>query len=219
MQSPRWDSSTHIIFSSHKIREAAATTILSKRWNDMWMAMPTLDFYGDCDKRDSLMDLVERALCGWSSKLQEFKLCLCVNSDESCLNYWISAAVRRKIQALDMSLYYDKPFLLPDCLFTCDSLTTLRLDLFSLHSLKLLPVVRFSSLICLTKVQYSEVDLPSVTYSAQLALVYPSTSRWSCFVNNKHYPRIDYRYLKILYMAIMCVSEGACINWLTKLTA
>ncbi|XWS15862.1 hypothetical protein CRYUN_Cryun34aG0038500 [Craigia yunnanensis] len=70
-------------------------------------------------------------------------------SDGARINSWLYAAVRHKVQRLALDLHFsfeveDRSFMLPHCLFTCESLKELDLDLF--YVLKVPSYIFFPSL-------------------------------------------------------------------------
>ncbi|KAF3956376.1 hypothetical protein CMV_018490 [Castanea mollissima] len=144
-------------------KDAAKTSILSKRWTYLWLSIPVLDFhdganhYSDSDeppyKRKHFMDFVERVLLLRDySTITKFSLTCNVLYDSSRINTWISAAVEHKVQVLNICLYkIREPFILPCCLFTCESLQELKLNIY--YPLKLPSFVSFSSLKILTLIR------------------------------------------------------------------
>ncbi|PNT39182.3 hypothetical protein POPTR_004G020200v4 [Populus trichocarpa] len=121
--------------------ERCCHSILSKRWKNLWMSVPNLDFE-------------EEGIFG--DRIQELLPSCDVHSDASHINTWIFAALCCKFQELKLDLYqYNaNESLLPHCLFTFQSLTVLELYLF--HDLKLL------STICLPNLK--ELKLPFITF-------------------------------------------------------
>lgn len=78
-----------------------------------------------------------------SSKIQRFELCCHIKSDGVHIITWISAAVSHKVEYLVVKLDdVDIPFMLPPCLFTCESIELLELKIYC--------IVEFPLAICLT---------------------------------------------------------------------
>ncbi|XP_022716066.1 F-box protein At4g22280-like [Durio zibethinus] len=106
------------------------------------------------------MNFVERVLLlRDSSSLQTFYLNCCVLSDGPHINTWIYAAIRHKIQSLMLRLSFEDInglFVLPQRLFTCESLMDLDLQFF--YDLKLPSVISFPSLKILTLVSVTFAD-------------------------------------------------------------
>ncbi|KAI5590536.1 hypothetical protein BDE02_04G015500 [Populus trichocarpa] len=121
--------------------ERCCHSILSKRWKNLWMSVPNLDF-----EEDGI----------FGDRIQELLPSCDVHSDASHINTWIFAALCCKFQELKLDLYqYNaNESLLPHCLFTFQSLTVLELYLF--HDLKLL------STICLPNLK--ELKLSFITF-------------------------------------------------------
>ncbi|KAK4588250.1 hypothetical protein RGQ29_019299 [Quercus rubra] len=99
------------------------------------------------------MDFVERVLLlREPSTITNFSLTCNVLSDSSRITTWISAAVKHKVQVLNIRLYkIGEPFMLPSCLFNCESLQELHLNMFNL--LELPSFVSFSNLKILTLIR------------------------------------------------------------------
>ncbi len=150
------DTIVQHIMSFLPTKDAVKTSILSKRWKYLWLSVPVLDFDDESTdsveespfKRKLFMDFVERVLLlRDSSPIMNFSLTLTCNapSDSSRINSWISAAVKHKVQVLNICLFkIGEPFVLPHRLFTCELLQELKLNMF--HCLKLPSFVSFSSL-------------------------------------------------------------------------
>jgi hypothetical protein len=136
----------HII-SSLSTKDAVRTSVLSKRWEYMWVSIPNLVFERSLrSKRTLLMNFVDRALCLRDSDIKRFILSCDVLSDASRVNTWISAVVRHNVQELYIELENFKgDFSLPYCLFTCKTLTSLHLNMWYMI-LKLPPTICFSNL-------------------------------------------------------------------------
>lgn len=144
------DSILGRILSFLPTKEAVRTSVLSKRWLYIWCLSPKLNFgYWHPDCRKLLMNFVERALVLRSSDIQKFSLLFEVCSDTSRVNTWISSVIRHRVQ--ELHLYLDsitETFLLPHCLFSCESLRIL--ELWMSHFMKLPSFICFSNLKILT---------------------------------------------------------------------
>ncbi|KAI3831106.1 hypothetical protein MKW92_007885 [Papaver armeniacum] len=114
-----------------------STTVLSKRWKNLWIHVPTLDFgdskeyvSDDEGKTERFMDFVDRLLILRNmSPIQKF----CFICDrENChfdpirVKKWIATAVKCKVEEVFLSMGYPENTL-PDSLFTSESL--IKLDI------------------------------------------------------------------------------------------
>jgi hypothetical protein len=135
------------VLSFVPIKDAVKTSVLSKRWEFLWTSNPNLDF-GEhlAGKRTLLMNFVERVLyLRDSSDIKEFVLDFDVQFDASRVKSWITAAVRRNVQILNIRIRDLRgQFSLPRCVFTCETLTSLELAMPCI--LKIPPIICFSDL-------------------------------------------------------------------------
>ncbi|CAI9292390.1 unnamed protein product [Lactuca saligna] len=132
------DPVLHLILSRlPSTEESIRSSILSKRWRNVWTSVPSIDI--DCSRRmefstSKFKEFVDGVLAKSSLNLESFRLC--------CENYysiydvekWIQAVVKRNIKQLHLLFccgHWLKLRDLPDCLGTCGSLEVLRLYLYS----------------------------------------------------------------------------------------
>ncbi|XP_026437740.1 F-box/LRR-repeat protein At3g59200-like [Papaver somniferum] len=148
---------------------------VSKRWKDVWVYVPTLDFqnweppgilyasYEDYDEEaivletKKFMDFVDRILVQRNMlNINKFSLD-CGFFDHKRVNAWITTAIKCGVEEFIFSGCFSYPSngkMIPDSLFTCETLTTLdfqieeqnRLDLpgsISLPRLKILRLTNF----------------------------------------------------------------------------
>ncbi|KAJ9563551.1 hypothetical protein OSB04_008711 [Centaurea solstitialis] len=123
------------ILSLMPIKFSVRTSILSKRWRYSWTLVHNLDFddihsvYGlDCFSKfvDRVLDLCK------TSEVQLFRLCFSeIWVRRSSVSKWIHEAVKLNVRELDIQV---KLLDLPISLFTCKTLTKLRLGC-SVHDL------------------------------------------------------------------------------------
>ncbi|CAI9088464.1 OLC1v1022799C2 [Oldenlandia corymbosa var. corymbosa] len=129
------------ILSFLTTKEAVATGVLSRRWKHLWTGVPILDFDDSLLYSSQLnlwyplevslfMNFVERVLLlRDASRIERFRLSCRVCFSPSRVHAWISAAVRHKVEELDLCLFVDDPFSLPHCILNCGSLTVLKLEM------------------------------------------------------------------------------------------
>ncbi|KAI3875521.1 hypothetical protein MKW92_026802 [Papaver armeniacum] len=142
------DSLVHHILSFLPTKTVVSTSILSRRWKNVWVFIPVLDFrnwqpprlkstrYEDYDEEaiiletNKFMDFVDRALV-LRSMLNINKFCLdCENGffDHKRVNAWITTVMKCQVEELILSVSFSYPNngkMIPDSLFTCESLSTL----------------------------------------------------------------------------------------------
>ncbi|KAF9607308.1 hypothetical protein IFM89_033853 [Coptis chinensis] len=137
------DHILHYILSFLPTKFAVGTSILSTRWRFLWTSVHNLDF---CDmllfskattKKDYLkrkrpfINFVDRVLFLQGknvSNVHKFSL-TCQDCDAVHFNKWVSNAIKRKVQELILSITKEHPSVFPHCLFTCESLSTLKIKM------------------------------------------------------------------------------------------
>ncbi|XP_026421639.1 F-box/LRR-repeat protein At3g59190-like [Papaver somniferum] len=138
------ESLLHYVLSLLDIKEVARTSVLSKRWYCIWISVPTLDFRSLSDPfpstpsrelsdRESIkfMDMVDRILhLHDMSSIQKLSLRWNYPLNESRVYLWISAAIRRNVEKLSLTLIQNASFSAPLSLCNCESLVTLKLDIY-----------------------------------------------------------------------------------------
>ncbi|XP_059664718.1 F-box/LRR-repeat protein At4g14103-like isoform X2 [Cornus florida] len=135
------DCILHHILSFLSTKDAVATCILSTRWKYLWTSVPNIDFddsllysnevNGWCPlELTCFMNFVERVLLLRDvSSMKKFRLSCRVCFCASRVHVWVSAAIMHKIQELDLCLFVEKPFALPRCVFECETLTVMKLEM------------------------------------------------------------------------------------------
>jgi hypothetical protein len=128
------------ILSFLPTKQAATTTILSKRWNPLWLSVLALDFdeqnFADFAAFRHFVYSV-MLLRNITLPIRSFRL-KCGNSsgfNPHDVNRFIQAVVQRGIQNLNLDMltpaHYS--FKLPQCVLTCNSLTVLKLKRLKIH--------------------------------------------------------------------------------------
>ncbi|KAL1184967.1 hypothetical protein V6Z11_A01G082800 [Gossypium hirsutum] len=130
---------THIL-SFLSTKEAVRTSILSTRWRYLFALLPNLHFdLEDVLRRknfnsyaasvENFMSFVDRMLFLYNTTIvDKFRLKCRSMIDSNRFYGWISAAVHRGVKHLDLNIYLDKFITLPDVLFTCRTLVSLKVD-------------------------------------------------------------------------------------------
>ncbi|XP_030469708.1 F-box/LRR-repeat protein 13-like [Syzygium oleosum] len=128
-------------------RDAVRMSVLSKRWKHLSKSIPSLIFdEEDFFEKSRFLNFVEGALSFRDlSPLKAFSLSCYVDNDESRINTWVDAAIRRKVQELHLCLLVEihspVKYTLPCCIFRCETLVKFHLEM--LHNF------RVPSLVCL----------------------------------------------------------------------
>ncbi|KAJ7950446.1 F-box protein family [Quillaja saponaria] len=120
-------------------KQVVATSILSNRWRLLWTWITSFDFddgeqknHGRKDGEDhmSFAQFVSRVLLSCNSQpIKKFHVkCCSLNSNSVDINMWVSTAVARKVEQLELSVCFDNNFALAHSLFTCKTLVVLKLS-------------------------------------------------------------------------------------------
>ncbi|XP_058773562.1 F-box/FBD/LRR-repeat protein At3g14710-like [Vicia villosa] len=151
------------ILSFIPIVDAVHTSVLSRRWIEVWKFITSLKFDDSLLHHEKKMpkqqfvDFVEKVLFQLTnSNIQSFSLWLTsYQYDASLITAWISFILGRRVQKLHIQ-YADKVFLSSNLLFTCDSLVELVLQMKCILSLP-----KSASLQNLQKLSISGIKLVS----------------------------------------------------------
>ncbi|KAI3896399.1 hypothetical protein MKW92_046974 [Papaver armeniacum] len=175
------DSLIQHILSFLPTKWVVLTTVLSKRWINLWIHVPTLDFshFDDEDSDDEqetnrFMDFVDRVLLLRNmSPIHKFSLIY--KSDSRYLDHyrvkeWIAIAVKCNVQVLILSMSYPEDTLvtLPVCLFTSESLTKLEIDFEDNYSYCMLDIPHAISFPRLKILRISGIDFQDEILVRQL---------------------------------------------------
>ncbi|XP_026429826.1 F-box/LRR-repeat protein At4g14103-like [Papaver somniferum] len=139
----------HHIFSFLPTKCAVSTTVLSKRWKNLWISIACGDLKQH-QKTNRFMDFLDNTLISSniSSTMQRFCLsCDNESFDANRVREWIVALINRKIEELILTVNCTRPNLVPLDLFSCESLTMLDFDFGKEH------VLDFSQSISLPKLK------------------------------------------------------------------
>ncbi|KAK3017573.1 hypothetical protein RJ639_006640 [Escallonia herrerae] len=127
------DEILHDILSCLPTKDAVGTCVLSRRWQFVWTHISGIDLEDDNNNNDPLQ--LERTMLFVDKLLN----CRNVNINKVCLHFregadplgvymWISSAIVRKVEELCINITVEN-VVLPHCIFTCVSLTVLKLDI------------------------------------------------------------------------------------------
>ena len=128
------------ILSFVTTKQAVRTSILSTRWRYLFALVPNLDFqldYGNfpswkkpkSSTIKSFESFVDRVLF-FHNSIEKFCLKCEKGFDSSRVCGWISAALWRGVQHLDLTIFILNFTTLPGVLFTCRTLVTLKLNIY-----------------------------------------------------------------------------------------
>ncbi|CAF2111979.1 BnaC08g26340D [Brassica napus] len=122
-----------ILFVPTKV--AVSTSILSKRWEYLWMWLPKLEYgHRDCSESEceKLRCFLDRNLpLHRAPDIESFRLELCNSRFKpENISMWVVVALSHCLRELDISYesYPEKPDILPSNLYTCKSLVVLKLE-------------------------------------------------------------------------------------------
>ncbi|KAL7087682.1 hypothetical protein ACP275_13G083000 [Erythranthe tilingii] len=146
---------THIL-SFLPTNLSVRTSILGQRWRFLWAYVPNLEFLHENQEIINRVMLLRRV-----QTVNIFRLHFYLDYSAYQLETWLTFAVIRGVQKLDLSLEYEDTISgLPGCLFTCETLVDL-----SLYYCGLIPA---SGAVCLPRLKI--LRLISVQYEADESL-------------------------------------------------
>ncbi|XP_026410252.1 putative F-box/LRR-repeat protein At5g41840 [Papaver somniferum] len=166
----------HHILSFVKVKQAFQTCILSKRWRYIWTSLPFMNFdISDLPQQsyrchyhlDRLVDNVLSLRDNRCFDMRRFHLIggYAAIKSISHLHRWIISVARSNVEDIYVQFNgsynnNDREFRVPDCVFTCKSLTKLELDL-SMSCKIILP-----NFISLPRLRYLKLNNPSFDHDA-----------------------------------------------------
>ncbi|XP_023748992.3 F-box/LRR-repeat protein 13 [Lactuca sativa] len=108
--------------------EAIRSSILSRRWRNLWTAIPSLDLHDG--EKSQFKEFVYWVLVKRSVDLDCFRLSSSHLYSMSTVGRWINAAVTRNVKQLELTFYpkNNEYIQIPHCLVTCGSLEVLKLN-------------------------------------------------------------------------------------------
>ncbi|CAK9166649.1 unnamed protein product [Ilex paraguariensis] len=126
------------ILSFLSTKYAVGTSVLSTRWKYLWTFTPNLEFddtmlftteeSNEHTIEMCFMNFVDRVLNLHNmSYITKFSLNCCRDYDLSIVEAWLSTAIKKNVQELNLLLFRNSPIDLPRSLYTCDSLKVLKL--------------------------------------------------------------------------------------------
>ncbi|XVF77576.1 hypothetical protein PTKIN_Ptkin14bG0056300 [Pterospermum kingtungense] len=122
----------HII-SFLPVNDVVRASSLSTRWSKVFSLISNLDFqyYYKTQKSesDSFMDFVDRVLQSHTDDVDRFRLMSGKFINSNKVNEWIRYALQNNVKDLDLRLICEEFKGLPDGVFTCTTLVSLKLDL------------------------------------------------------------------------------------------
>ncbi|XP_019086752.1 PREDICTED: FBD-associated F-box protein At5g56370-like [Camelina sativa] len=155
------------ILSSLTTKDVLKTSLLSKRWRNLWKLVPKLEYiYYDEDvnlDNGRLMRFVDRSLLLNEAPVLE-RLCFKFlgQCDDVDIGFWVRIAVERGLSDFEYlsPLFYNEPKSLPQSLFTCGTLVELKLTNVSLEDVKFPVSFPFLKTLHLSWVIYLDDESP-----------------------------------------------------------
>ncbi|KAD3067112.1 hypothetical protein E3N88_34992 [Mikania micrantha] len=136
------DCILHHILSFLPTIEVVQTSILSKRWKNLWASVPSLDlddfiiyasevdFQHSPDSITSFLNFEERILRSQDEpKIEKFILSCHICFNPSRVGSWISNAVVHNVREVDLCLFSVDPSTIPPSIYDCKSLVILKIEM------------------------------------------------------------------------------------------
>ncbi|XP_026410923.1 putative F-box/FBD/LRR-repeat protein At4g13965 [Papaver somniferum] len=134
------------ILSFIDMRSVIRNSILSKRWRYIWKSLPTLNFnsndiYQNSSRNfhireDGIIHFIYQVLALREKSIQRLDIVIehIESNFEDRLYSWILVAVECNVQELSIEICDNQKIDIPDCLFTCSSLTKFELTVNGRHN-------------------------------------------------------------------------------------
>ncbi|CAJ2659466.1 unnamed protein product [Trifolium pratense] len=166
------------ILSFIPIINAVHTSVLSRRWIEVWTSITNLQFddsllYSEKEKmqKEQFVNFVEKVLLHFTnSNIKSFSLCLNSHKyDASQISEWICFILNREVQKLHIQ-YADKVLLSSKSLFSCNSLVELTLQMTCTLNLPISVCLRNLQKLSISGIKFAS---DSSTYSNDITLSFP----------------------------------------------
>ncbi|KAI3951811.1 hypothetical protein MKW92_009209, partial [Papaver armeniacum] len=119
----------HHILSFVDTRNAARTSVLSKRWMHIWRSIPILKFQNYNSRNpDTFINFVDKTLEFHNeTNIQKFSLSSDAYLNEPRIEKWISTVISHNVEDFSLRLNRRDVVSMPSDFYTCESLTSLKL--------------------------------------------------------------------------------------------
>lgn len=152
-----------IILSKLPIRDAVATSKLSRKWRYKWTTITHLEFNDKCvtscydrpNSENNLVNFITRCLFLHDGPIHKFVLYTSFLQSSPDIDQWLLFLSRMGIKELSIELGEGEWFRAPSCLFTCSKLTYL-----DLVRCELVPPPNFKGFLCLKHLNLQQVLMP-----------------------------------------------------------
>ncbi|KAF3507921.1 hypothetical protein F2Q69_00001155 [Brassica cretica] len=153
------------ILSLLPTKDVPATSLLSKRWLNLWKLVSKLNYIERDDNADHVgfVRFVDRSLLlNTALVLESLDLKLDQQCNDVDVGFWIITAVKRGLRELSFEYCYtiEEPIRLPQSLFTCGTLVVLKLQNVSLVDVQFPVCFKLLKTLHLDEVIYLDDETP-----------------------------------------------------------